>query len=62
MPDLGALSGKLDKIIELLKQPNVVQNNTFNQSIGSADADLFRRLRSQSLEDLKTVANQIKIF
>ena len=64
LPDIKAVTGKLDVIIDLLKRPPLVQNNTFNQSpsSGSSDADLFRRLRNQSLQDLKTVADQISLF
>lgn len=63
-PDIKAVTGKLDIIIDLLKRPPVVQNNTFNQSPGngSNDADLLRRLRNQTLQDLTTVANQISLF
>ena len=64
LPDIKAVTGKLDVIIDLLKRPPLVQNNTFNQSpsSGSSDADLFRRLRNQTLQDLKTVADQISLF
>ena len=64
LPDIKAVTSKLDTIIDLLKRPPVVQNNTFNQSPGngSNDADLFRRLRNQTLQDLKTVADQISLF
>jgi tape measure domain-containing protein len=64
LSDIKAVTGKLDTIIDLLKRPPLVQNNTFNQSpsSGSSDADLFRRLRNQTLQDLKTVADQISLF
>ena len=64
LPDIKAVTSKLDVIIDLLKRPPLVQNNTFNQSpsSGSNDADLFRRLRNQTLQDLKTVADQISLF
>ena len=64
LPDIKAVTNKLDTIIDLLKRPPLVQNNTFNQSpsSGSNDADLFRRLRNQTLQDLKTVADQISLF
>ncbi|MCA2504932.1 MAG: hypothetical protein IM550_10750 [Microcystis sp. M54BS1] len=64
LPDIKAVTGKLDTIIDLLKRPPLVQNNTFNQSSGngSNDADLFRRLRNQTLQDLKKVVDQISLF
>lgn len=62
--DLNQVTSKLDQIINLLKRPPLIQNNTFNQSSGndSNDTDLLRRLRNQNLEDLKTIADQISFF
>jgi hypothetical protein len=63
-PDLNRVTTKLDEIINLLKRPPLVQNNTFTQSSGngSNDTDLLRRLRNQNLEDLKAIADQISLF
>ena len=62
--DLNRVTTKLDEIINLLKRPPLVQNNTFTQSSGnvSNDTDLLRRLRNQNLEDLKAIADQISLF
>lgn len=54
---------RLDKIIDLLKRPNVVQNNTINQSIGGgSEADILRKARVQTLETMRSVVEKIELI